>query len=214
MQHIPVVSHVLWMGGTLILTLKTLDMVPTIQTTGSYHRQDVGLFTEGKSLHRTRQQRVGVSGKEPEVGIIIKKKSGFQRRAEPPPCFIPKWFILLSNTGRCASLHVVQRILSRRRGRPVSGWTAMPLYIQHGMGVLFHRIILLPQTVYPPTVQPSPLNLPLVMQWCPAGSPWDKMAKGNDFVSLCLNDGAMLSSVSFQKEKHRNVVSRQQIPAL
>lgn len=44
MQHIPVVSHGLW-RGTFIL--KMLDMVPTVQTTGSYHRQDLCLFTVG-----------------------------------------------------------------------------------------------------------------------------------------------------------------------
>lgn len=47
MQHIPVVSHALW-RGTFIL--KMLDVVPAIQTTGSYHRQDLCLFTVGKSL--------------------------------------------------------------------------------------------------------------------------------------------------------------------
>lgn len=47
MQHIPVVSHALW-RGTFIL--KMLDVVSTIQTTGSYHRQDLCVFTVGKSL--------------------------------------------------------------------------------------------------------------------------------------------------------------------
>jgi len=47
MQHIPVVSHALWRGTCI---LKMLDVVPTIQTTGSYHQQDLCLFTVGKSL--------------------------------------------------------------------------------------------------------------------------------------------------------------------
>lgn len=47
MQHIPVVSHALWRGTCV---LKMLDVVPTIQTPGSYHRQDWCLFTVGKSL--------------------------------------------------------------------------------------------------------------------------------------------------------------------
>jgi len=44
MRHIPVVSHVLWRGGTLIL--KMMDVVPTIQTTGSYHRQDLCVYLQ------------------------------------------------------------------------------------------------------------------------------------------------------------------------
>lgn len=47
MQHIPVVSHVLW-RGTFIL--KMLDVVPTLQTTGSYHQQDVVYLQWGGSL--------------------------------------------------------------------------------------------------------------------------------------------------------------------
>lgn len=47
MQHIPVVSHALW-RGTFIL--KMLDVVPTLQRTGSYHRQDLCLFTVGRGL--------------------------------------------------------------------------------------------------------------------------------------------------------------------
>lgn len=64
MQHIPVVSHALW-RGTFIL--KMLDVVPTLQTTGSYHRQDLCLFTVGEEPHRTREWRGEVSGREAQV---------------------------------------------------------------------------------------------------------------------------------------------------
>jgi len=56
MQHIPVVSHVLLRGG-LFSFLKMMDVVPTIQTTDSYHRQDlcvIYLQQGGKSLHGDR----------------------------------------------------------------------------------------------------------------------------------------------------------------
>lgn len=64
MQHIPVVSHALW-RGTFIL--KMLDMVPTIQTPGSYHRQDSCLFTVGKSLTGLGSRGREVRGEEVEV---------------------------------------------------------------------------------------------------------------------------------------------------
>lgn len=64
MQHIPAVSHALW-RGTFIL--KMLDMVPTIQTPGSYHRQDSCLFTVGKSLTGLGSRGGEVSGEEVEV---------------------------------------------------------------------------------------------------------------------------------------------------
>lgn len=64
MQHIPVVSHGLW-RGTFIL--KMLDVVPTIQTPGSYHRQDSCLFTVGKSLTGLGSRGGEVSGGEVEV---------------------------------------------------------------------------------------------------------------------------------------------------
>lgn len=64
MQHIPVVSHALW-RGTFIL--KMLDVVPTIQTPGSYHRQDSCLFTVGKSLTGLGNGWGEVSGKKAEV---------------------------------------------------------------------------------------------------------------------------------------------------
>lgn len=64
MQHIPVVSHALW-RGTFIL--KMLDMVPTIQTPGSYHRQDSCLFTVGKSLTGLGSRGGEVRGEEVEV---------------------------------------------------------------------------------------------------------------------------------------------------
>jgi len=62
MQHIPVVGHALW-RGTLIL--KMLDMVPTVQT-GSYHRQDLCLFTVGES-HEGTGGEGEVSGRQAEV---------------------------------------------------------------------------------------------------------------------------------------------------
>lgn len=62
MQHIPVVSHAL-RRGTFIL--KMLDVVPTIQTSGSFHWQDLFIYS-GEEPHRTRERREEESGTETE----------------------------------------------------------------------------------------------------------------------------------------------------
>lgn len=64
MQHIPVVSRGLW-SGTFIL--KMLDVVPTTETSGSYHRQDLCLFTVGEEPHKAKEWRGEVTGIEAEV---------------------------------------------------------------------------------------------------------------------------------------------------
>jgi len=76
MQHIPVVSHVLW-KGTLIL--KMMDVVPTIQTTGSYHRQDLCVYLQqGRAFMGPRGREVEWMGENLRCSIL---KSGFQWRA-------------------------------------------------------------------------------------------------------------------------------------
>lgn len=81
MQHIPVVSHALW-RGTFIL--KMLDVVPTIQTTGSYHRQDLCLFTAG-GASQGWEVGGGVSSTEAEVPFQWRRM--FQRALEW--CLLP-----------------------------------------------------------------------------------------------------------------------------
>lgn len=73
MQHIPVVSHALW-RGTFIL--KMLDVVPTIQTTGSFHRQDLFIYS-GEEPHRTRGWREEVSVTETEVFPVVSVVEGY-----------------------------------------------------------------------------------------------------------------------------------------
>jgi len=141
MQHIPVVSHTLW-RGTFIL--KMLDVVPTLQRTGSYRGQDLCLFTVG----RGGSQDQGVEGRgERYIG------GGF-----PVSCSVeadvPK---RLSGGVSRAGL-----------GRPLPGsvhWrrffesgrvnTAVPLYIQWVEPRLFPTL-LADVTVPPPPVYPSP----------------------------------------------------------
>ncbi|KAF3838422.1 hypothetical protein F7725_010190 [Dissostichus mawsoni] len=50
-----------------------LDVVPTIQTTGSYHRQDLCLFTVGKILTGLGGEGRVVSGQKPDRQMDGKK---------------------------------------------------------------------------------------------------------------------------------------------
>lgn len=101
MQHIPVVGCALW-RGTLIL--KTLDMVPTVQT-GSYHQQDLCLFTVGESLTGAGVRRE-VSGRQAEVSPWFTWGGLFQRALE--------WFVHTSRDS-CVALHLGQCIRERWR---------------------------------------------------------------------------------------------------
>lgn len=101
MQHIPVVGWALW-RGTLIL--KMLDMVPTVQS-GSYHQQDLCLFTVGESLTGAG----GEEGGEWQTGwgfCWFTWGGMFQRALE--------WFVLTSRDS-CVALHLGQCIRERWR---------------------------------------------------------------------------------------------------
>lgn len=67
MQHIPVVKPRLVKRDFFFQFLKVVDVVPTAQTTGSYHRQDLCLFTVGEEPHRTGEWRQEASGREAEA---------------------------------------------------------------------------------------------------------------------------------------------------
>lgn len=75
-----------------------LDVVPAIQTTGSYRRQDSCLFTVGEEPHRAGEWSGGERGVVERLGLPIdfnEEEGYFQRALE--------WH-LLTNTDSCARL--------------------------------------------------------------------------------------------------------------
>ena len=192
MQHIPVVSHVLWMGGLLFWKRWTWSLLYNwlIPWTGR-----VFIY---RGEEPPQNWRVGLSGGAPEVGRTMwmwgwNSKEGWTA----PRCVTLEWSSLLSDTGRCAQLHVVQRIKGSQ-AREVSGRTLVPWYLgtfstpEPGSSLIPTLPTPDPATPdrSPLTAQPSPWHLHLVMQWSPAVVPWrtDNMARRNDFTSSGTND--------------------------
>ena len=93
MQHIPVVSHALLRGT---FAFRMLDVVPAIQAPGSYHQQDLCLFTAGKSLTEQGSGCREVRGREHRRGFpLISMEERIQRACE---------WLLLTNKNDCAWL--------------------------------------------------------------------------------------------------------------
>lgn len=136
MQHIPVVSHALWIGTFI---LKMLDAVPTLQTPGSYHRQDWCFIYRGEEPHRTTRWR-GRGERQRELKVSHR----FQRRRD-----ISKGVVsgISSPTGTTVlgsvDLYLGQCI---RESVGVGGSTVVPLYIQW--------------------LEPRLFPTPWLIQWC------------------------------------------------
>lgn len=135
MQHIPVVSHALW-RGTFIL--KMLDMVPTIQTPGSYHRQDSCLFTVGKSLTGLGSRGREVRGEEVEVSHWCQWKREISKGL---------WVASPHQQGQLRLALLTSTTVSAfERVSGVGRSTVVPLYIQW--------------------VEPRMFTTPWSIQWC------------------------------------------------
>lgn len=135
MQHIPVVSHALW-RGTFIL--KMLDMVPTIQTPGSYHRQDLCLFTVGKSLTGLGSRGREVRGEEVEVSHWCQWKREISKGL---------WVASPHQQGQLRLALLTSTTVSAfERVSGVGRSTVVPLYIQW--------------------VEPRMFTTPWSIQWC------------------------------------------------
>lgn len=168
MQHIPVVSHALWRGTVV---LKMLDVVPTIQTPGSYHRQDWCLFTVGKSLTGpgSGEGRWGVG--RLRFPIDFNGGERFQRACE--------WH-LLTNRDDCAWLcWPLPGSVHLEKIQGVGGSTVVPLYIQW-VGPRLSPTPLVDTMVPPQSVYLSPH---------PFHSPWPSLQAAFFIMQLYLARG-------------------------
>lgn len=172
MQHIPVVSHAL-LRGTFIL--KIVDMVPAMQTPGSYHRQDSCLFTVKSFIGQGSGHRE-VRGREAQVSHRFQQRRyfrGFVSSFSSPMGMTVLGAVDLCQLGQCIRE-------SLEGGQANSGSSV------HSAGrakVVSHPLVATmvpPQSIYLSLYSFHP---PRPIQFYQAKSPTDRWTQSKNFLS-------------------------------